>query len=199
MDVSNLLNGLWAKIDWVFLSQQLDLWSDNLQPEPTCTITDELQGFSALCMARSTLSKTMIMLQVAVRADESEYSVQSFMDRVIKLEKRSRALPKGSAQRGAARDNYEEVYYEGLKECGERWANQWRKPTDYAAPMHTNFSSGTCFYNNTLDHLEKVADQLYDLKDTLVMSHENSNRSKEKVHFCDEGAVVALEVVEGWW
>ena len=199
MDVSNLLNGLWAKIDWVFLSQQLDLWSDNLQPEPTCTITDELQGFSALCMARSTLSKTMIMLQVAVRADESEYSVQSFIDRVIKLEKRSRALPKGSAQRGAARANYEEAYYEGLKECGERWANQWRKPTDYAAPMHTNFSSGTCFYNNTLDHLEKVADQLYDLKDTLVMSHENSNRSKEKVHFKDEGAVVALEVVESWW
>ena len=113
IDVSNLPNGLWSKIDWVLLSQQLDLWSDNLQPEPTCIITDELQGFSALCMARSTLSKTMIMLQVAVRADESEYSIQSFMDRVIKLEKRRRALPRGSTQREAARANYEEAYYEG--------------------------------------------------------------------------------------
>ena len=69
------------------------------------------------------------------------------------------------------------------------------EPTDYAAPMHTSFSSGTCFYNNTLDRLEKVADQLYDLKDTLV----NYNQSKEKVRFRDEGAVVGPETVESWW
>ena len=52
----------------------------------------------------------------------------------------------------------------------------------------------------TNDHLGKVADQLYDLKDTLVMNHEmNYSQSKEKVHFRDEGAVVAPEIVEGWW
>ena len=61
--VSNLLGGLWHKIDWVSLAQQLDLWSDNLQPEPTCTITNELQGFSALSMAKSTLAKTVIILR----------------------------------------------------------------------------------------------------------------------------------------
>ena len=91
------------------------------------------------------------------------------MDRVLKLERRSRALPKGSAQRAAARVSYDEAYHEGLRECGERWANQWRKPTNYTETMHTSFSSGSCFYNNTLDHLEKVADQIYDLKDTLML------------------------------
>ena len=123
---------------WSLWSWTLDWWSDW-----TFNITKQIKSNSA--------SEKAPGCQVVVRADESEYSVQSFIDRVIKLEKRSRALPRGSAQRGAARANYEEAYYEGFKECGERWANQWRKPTDYAAPMHTNFSSGTCFYNNTLD------------------------------------------------
>lgn len=177
-DVQRLLNGSWHEVNWVALSQHIDLWSDNLQPEPTCTITDELQGFSALSMAKYTLTETMNMLQVATKGDESQYSVQGFMERILKLERRSRALPRGSAQRAAARSNYEEAYLEGLKECGERWANQWKKPTNYSESMHTSFSSGSCFYNNALDHLEKVTDQLYDFKDTLVM--ENITRPKKK-------------------
>ena len=181
-DVQRLLSGSWHEIDWVALSQQIELWSDNLQPEPTCTITDELQGFSALSTAKETLTETMIMLQVAAKGDESQYSVQGFMDRILKLERRSRALPRGSAQREAARTNYEEAYLEGLQECGERWANQWRKPTNLSECMHSSFSSGSCFYNNTLDHLEKVADQLYDFKDTLVMENVTSPGKQHRGH-----------------
>ena len=183
--IANLLSGKWHKVPWVKLMQWLDLWCDDVQIDVDCNITDEKQGYAALCMAKTSLLGTMELLQLASVAEAGEQTVTSFIGRIIGLERRSRALPAGSVQRQLARSNYAEAYYACLKECGARWAGQWKTPVNFTEPMFTTFSSTSCFFNHTLDHLESVANQLYQLRDTgvckgLTPSSEGKNPRAKK-------------------
>ena len=186
--ISSLLSGKWHKVPWVKLMQWLDLWCDDVQIDEDCNITDEKQGFAALCMAKTSLLGTMELLQLASAGETGEQTVTSFINRIIGLERRSRALPVGSVQRQLARSNYADAYYACLEECGARWAGQWKTPVNFTEPMFTTFSSTSCFFNHTLDHLESVAKQLYELRDTGVCKgltpsfrDKESTRAKKRI------------------
>jgi hypothetical protein len=96
------------------------------------------------------------------------------MSRVIKLERRSRALPKDSAARARSLTNVEDVSHELMKEAGERWAAQWAAPVNFSDKLKTSFLDSGCFVLNTLDRLEEVADQLFQYGETLPVIFEGT-------------------------
>jgi hypothetical protein len=69
------------------------------------------------------------------------------MKRVVRLERRSRAAPEGSK----ARSN----------------ALQWEKPVSFNEPLQQTFADSSCFVMARLDRLEKVADMIFEYRETM--------------------------------
>jgi hypothetical protein len=117
-DVKHLLDGEWDKVDWIHLAQDLEKWTDNVDPDPT----EHLGNFATLHSITPIVFKTMKLLKVAREGESADdpTTCTGFMKCIVKLERRSRALPRGSAARNQAVDNLVSVLRAGLKEFGER-------------------------------------------------------------------------------
>jgi len=164
-EVSHLLNGLWHQVDWVRLVQLMEAWTDDVQPEDSA----HLGSFATLFSVKDILFKTMRLLKLASDGEnEDEPSTcLGFMAAILKLERRSRALPEGSSARGQAVENVIAVFQNGLEEFGERWAKQWAKPTNYNEPLVLTFADSKCFIMRELDELIDIADTLHKFKRVL--------------------------------
>ena len=113
--------------------------------------------------------KTMKLLKLA-RDDESESNLctcTGFMNKIIRLERRSRGLPKETPARRQAVDNMVHAMRQGLKEFGARWAQQFAKPVNYTEPLQRSFADQHCFVMLRIDELDKVADDLHDWSKVL--------------------------------
>ena len=78
---------------------------------------------------------------LASDADRGGFTVNGFMDRIIALERRSRALLKGSDARSDAKQELVDILLEGLDQFGRRWADQFKRPVNYMEPLLTSFSA----------------------------------------------------------
>ena len=175
--VTLLLDGKWAEIDWIELLQLYELWTDRVQPEEGTFIGT----YARLCGVRDLLFKTIKLIKLARDGESGDTltTVTGFMNKVIRLERRSRALPKGTPARRRAVGNVVAVFKQGLKEFGERWAKQWAKPTNYSEPLITTFADKSCFVMKRFEKLDKVADDLHDYADVLPMLFEGGTFTKE--------------------
>jgi len=164
-DVEHLLAGDWHLVDWIRLIQHLDLWTDNVLPD-SC---QNYSQYETLCAMNSILFKTMKMLKLAQQGEDPDgpCTCYGFMQKIIKLERRSRATPQGSAARQMALQNVVNTLHNGLKEFGERWSQQWIKPTNYNEELVDSFADGSCFIMKTIDRLDKVADQMFEYKEVF--------------------------------
>jgi hypothetical protein len=90
-----------------------------------------------------------------------------FMNKIIKLQRRSRAVPAGTLARKNAAANVTSVLLQGLKEFGARWSKQWKKPLNYNGEPLTSFGDKSCFVLRKLDKLDKVADQIFDWRENM--------------------------------
>ena len=92
-----LLDGLWHKINWVLLVQMMEGWTDDVQPEDS----SHLGSFVTLFSVKQLLFKTMKLLKLASdgESEDDPSTCSGFMAIILRLERRSRALPKGSDAR----------------------------------------------------------------------------------------------------
>ena len=172
-----LLDGKWNKVNWVELLQMYELWTDKVRPgEGTFVGT-----YARLCGVRELIFKTMKLLKLARDGESSDSlaTVAGFISKVIRLERRSRALPKGTPARRSAVENVVAVFEQGLKEFGERWAKQWTKPTNYSESLVTTFADKGCFVMRRFEKLDKVADDLHDYADVLPILFEGGTFTKQ--------------------
>ena len=163
--VKPLLSGLWHQVDWVLLMQKMEYWTDDAEPD----VEASLRKFDTLTSVTKLLVKTMKMLKLARDSDSEEdpCTCIGFMAKVLRLERRSRALPKLPPAREQALDNMVNTLNGGLKEFGARWAKQWAKPTNYSNSLLTSFVDVNCFIMRKFDKLDKVADTLHEMKEVL--------------------------------
>ena len=157
-----LLSGLWYQVDWVLLMQKMEYWTDDAEPD----VEASLRKFDTLTSVTKLLVKTMKMLKLArdSESEEDPCTCIGFMAKILRLERRSRALPKLSPAREQALDNMVNTLNGGLKEFGARWAKQWAKPTNYSNSLLTSFVDVNCFIMRKFDKLDKVADTLHEMK-----------------------------------
>jgi hypothetical protein len=134
--------------------------------------------------------KTMKLIKLA-RNGESESSLctcTGFMNKIIRLERRSRGLPKGTPARQQAVDNMVQAMRQGLREFGARWVQQFAKPVNYTEPLQRSFADSHCFVMLRIDELDKVADDLHDWAKVLPTIFEggtfkvNEGRSPGQKH-----------------
>lgn len=184
--VELLLDGQWHKIQWLKLVQMQELWTDNVQPDD-----GSFHGtFANLHGIKDFMFKTMKLIKLA-RNGESESSLctcTGFMNKIIRLERRSRGLPKGTPARQQAVDNMVQAMRQGLSEFGARWVQQFAKPVNYTEPLQRSFADSHCFVMLRIDELDKVADDLHDWAKVLPTIFEggtfkvNEGRSPRQKH-----------------
>jgi hypothetical protein len=75
-------------------------------------------------MVKQLMFKTMKLLKLAKDGESCDdpFTCSGFMDKIIRLERRSHSLPKGSPARSRAVQNMADALNAGLKEFGSRWA-----------------------------------------------------------------------------
>jgi hypothetical protein len=114
--------------------------------------------------------KTMKMFKIAADGEQGAYSVHGFLDRIIALERRSRALPKGSLARSDMKKELVGMLKDGLDEFGQRWVNQFKAPINYMESMLENFSDSSYFTMsyNKLDTAEDTAHRTYQFRKFLL-------------------------------
>ena len=176
-EVNLLLDGKWDKVDWVRLLQLLELWKDRVQPGEGTFIGN----FATLTGVKELLFNTMRLLKLA-RVGESGDALTTctgFMNKILRLERRSQSLPKGTPARRRAVDNVVAVFKQGLKEFGHRWAKQWTKPVNYTEPLITSFADKHCFVMLRFEKLDQVADNLHDIADVLPVLFEGGTFKSE--------------------
>ena len=138
--------------------------------------------FANLHGMKSILFKTMRMLRLA-RDNESEDSPNTctgFINKVTRLERRSRGLPRGTPARRQAVDNVVDVLNQGLKEFGARWARQFAKPVNYTEPLQRTFADKHCLVMLRFDELDEVADDLHRLSKVLSTLFEGGTFTTNK-------------------
>ena len=163
--VGLMLAGSWDLVDWILVAQKMERWTDGVVPESG----RHLGQYSTLVMVRDVIFKTMKMLHLA-RDGESGKDITTctgFMNKIIKLQRRSRAVPAGTLARKNAAANVTSVLLQGLKEFGARWSKQWKKPLSYNGEPLTSFGDKSCFVLRKLDKLDKVADQIFDWRENM--------------------------------
>ena len=95
------------------------------------------------------------------------------MNKIIKLQNRSRAVPAGALARENAAANVTSVLLQGFKELGVRWSKQLNGPLNYNGKPLTSFGDKSCFVLRKLDKLDKVADQIFDWRESMPALFEN--------------------------
>lgn len=177
-NTEGLLSGKWGSgINWIQVVQSLDDFCFAIEPgEPA-----SYAKFATLTAVKETVCKTMEMLKLASPSDRGIYTAAGFFDRIIMLERRSRALPKGSVARHDARAELVEIMLAGLDEFGERWVNQFKQPMNYSEPMITTFSDSNCFIFNKLDIAEDTAKKTYQFRKLLLKKDSSSSIYKAGV------------------
>ena len=104
-----LLDGNWgSRVNCIEILQGIELKCFEIEPSSKSS----LYNFATLTAVKEILNKSMILLKLAKSSDTGTYTSNGFMDRIISLERRSRALPKGSVARQNAR---EELVYRPSK------------------------------------------------------------------------------------
>ena len=191
---ASLLAGNWGKdsggtvwINWIEVAQSMDLFCYKIKPSSSAA----LHKYATLVLVKDAVFKTMKMLKLARHGESGVFTVSNFFDRIISLERRSRALPKGSNAREVAKEEYVDALLTGLQEFGQRWAKQFAKPVNFNEPMITEFSDQDCFIMNTLDKLEDKADKYHQFSDVIFSGHaNNAGRSPHKrtVSDSDDGS-----------
>ena len=160
-----LLSGNWGSgVNWIEILEGIELKCYDIEPSSTSS----LYNFATLTAVKEILNKSMALLKIAKSSDTGTYSSNGFMDRIISLERRSRALPKGSVARQNAREELVQAFKDGLDEFGDRWVNQFKRPVNYMEPMLDTFSDANCFIFNTLDTLEDTADKVFQFRHVLM-------------------------------
>ena len=162
-DLAALMEGRWHEVNWIDIALLLDLKVNGVKPDGD----ESYFQYAMLCQVRRVVVSTTELLGISVENDRSSLSPFGMMSRVIKLERRSRALPKGSEVRKKSELNFVEVFKEMMREAGERWLTQWAAPVNFSEPLQKSFLDSKCFVLNTFDRLEKVADQLFEYEETL--------------------------------
>ena len=163
--VEHLLKGDCHLVDWIILCQLMDKWMDGVEPEEDMSYSQ----YTTLCSVKSLMVKTMKVLGLAHAGDSEDdpCTCVGFMNKVIRLQRRSRAIKQGSKARAISEQNVQDVFMKGLKEFGARWSRQWLKPVNYSEPIVRTFAETGCFVMKRFDKLDKVADQVYDFQDVL--------------------------------
>ena len=187
-DVTALLTGEWHKVRWILLLHMMEEWTDDVKPDTS----DGYESFTTLFSVSAVIFKTMKLLKLA-REGESEddaCTCSGFMAQVRKLERRSRALPVGSAARRKAVKNMVAVLMDGLKEFGARWSKQWAKPVNYKEALLTTFADKACFIMRRVERLNKVSDTMHEIREVfpLVFSedvweeHQSSGKPAQRAN-----------------
>ena len=153
--------------------------------------------YETLCGVQTLLFNTMKTLQLArVGEDEDDPTTCSgFVKTITKLERRSRAArpaPKGSDACNQALQNVVTTLQSGLKEFGERWSRQWIKPVNRSESLESSFAYSSCFVMNTLDRLDKVADQIFEYRAVFPVLFQGgacSAASRADPKNCESGIV----------
>ena len=178
-----LLKGNWGTgINWIDVVQSIDNFCFAIESGEKTSYAN----FATLTSVKETVCKTMQLLKIASPNEQDGYTVTGFFDRLIRLERRSRALPKGSVARKDARSELVELMLAGLDEFGERWANQFKTPMNYMEPMITTFSDSNCFVYNKLDIAEDTAAKTYQFRKLLLkdpsryVGADNGSRSEDE-------------------
>lgn len=116
-NTEGLLSGRWdSGVNWIEVMQSMEYYCFSILPDNDAAY----RKFATLTSVKDTVCKTMKMLSLASDSDRDGYTVVGFMDRIIALERRSRALPKGSNARLQAEEEFVEMLRDGLDEFGER-------------------------------------------------------------------------------
>ena len=160
-----LLSGNWGSgVNWIEILEGTELKCFDIEPSSKSS----LYNFATLTAVKEILNKSMTLLKIAKSSDTGTYTSNGFMDRIISLERRSRALPKASVARQNAREELVQAFKDGLDEFGERWANQFKRPVNYMEPMLDTFSDANRFIFNTLDTLEDTAGKVFQFQHVLM-------------------------------
>ena len=151
-----LLAGSWDQVDCILVAQKMERWTDGVAPESGRHIGQ----YSTLMMVNDVIFKTMKMLHLARDGESGQdcTTCTGFMNKIIKLQRRSRAVPAGTLARENAAANVTSVLLQGFKEFGARWSKQWNWPLNYNGEPLASFGDQTCFVLRKLDMLDKVAD-----------------------------------------
>ena len=164
-DVEALLDGEWHKVRWILLKQLMERWKDNIAPGSD----DSYSDFATLHGVSTVMLDTMKLLKLA-RDGESKHDVctcTGFMEHIRTMERRTRALPEGSAAREQAVGQMVSILMAGLKEFGERWSKQWVKPVNFGEDLVTSFADKKCFIMRRMDRVNKVSDTMHELREVL--------------------------------
>ena len=129
-----LLSGnLGSGVNWIKILEGIELECFDIKPSSR----PSLYNFATLTAIKEILNKSMALLKIAKNSDIGTYTSNDFMDRIISLERRSRALPKGSVACDHARKELVQAFKDGLDEF-----RLWRamgKPFRASCKLH-----GTC-------------------------------------------------------
>ena len=171
-----LLSGRWGHgVNWIEIMQSLEYHCYAILPYSSAAY----HKFATLTSVKDTVCKTMKVLGLASNLDRDGYTAVGFMDRIIALERRSRALPKGSQARQDAQEEYVELMLDGLDEFGERWADQFKAPVNYTEDMISSFSDADCFIYNRLDTAEDTTEKTHQFINILLKKRGRYNPKGE--------------------
>lgn len=179
-----LLKGNWGSgVNWVEILEGIELKCFDIEPSSNSS----LYNFATLTAVKEILNKSMVLLKLAKSSDTGTYTSNGFMDRIISLERRTRALPNGSVARQSAREELVQAFKDGLDEFGERRVNQFKKPVNYMEPMLDTFSDANFFIFNTLDTLEDTADKVFQFRHVLMKKQDFEKKATGQQK-CDDSS-----------
>ena len=171
-NTDGLLSGRWGRgVNWIQVMQSMEYFRYAILPSDSAAY----HKFDTLTSVKDTLCKTMTLLGLASPNDRDGYTAAGFMDRIIALERRSRALPKGSEARADAQEEFVDLLLDGLDEFGERWVDQFKAPVNYMDPIITTFSDENCFIYNRLDTAEDTAQKTFQFRKLLLPKKRKSS------------------------
>ena len=162
-DIEALLSGRWGHVDWIEVMQSIELHCYDIEPDHSASYSQ----CATLTAVKKTNCTTMQMLHLAKSTDRDNFTAAGFMERIIELERRSRALPEGSVARDSVEEELVAILKEGLNEFGKRWADQFKVPVNYMEPMAEDFSHTNCSIYNRLDTAEDTANKVFQFRHVL--------------------------------
>ena len=115
--VGLLLAGSWDQVGWILVARKMERWTDSVAPESGRNFGQ----YSTLMMVKGLIFRTMKMFHLATDGESGQdcTTCTGFMNKITKLQRRSRAVPAGTLARENAAANVTSALPQGFKEFGD--------------------------------------------------------------------------------